>query len=413
MATGVFARQEVHIGAETLYCEDVDTFDHNIPALSIDFERVSGRATDGSVQSRTWDTRPGYLMPRSGGAVRVRVYAGGVESTSSTQDWLDKILAACFGGISTAGVVGVAGATATTISMPNATGTHPVGHIVRVGESRDGRAEGQGSVIGASASDLLFALPGAPAAGDVLRPCHMLYPTQELGATYRIALRFTDTPESIYVARGCAVENPQLVHPWGDAPYWEFVLRYGYWEVIDTIAELDQEDCDVHVCAGGSVLLSFVGTTSINTVYRDASSISITFNMGLAAIPILGPGRMGSLQTIGGWKRLKGGGAGSPAAIMRIVAPEGTGSSPTDNYGSDGSDSEYWHALVNLNAGADGASHKRRFMAWYAPRMYFGGEIPSFTDMNGLKYQETTWFLREGPDLTTPLTRSFWRAGRS
>lgn len=413
MAT--YNEQEIRFADEDAFNDQSDvSLDYRIPVLAVRPTFASGRSTDRSLQNRLYRTRPGYQMPRADGTFEIEMVLCGAQvdtaSGALAHTWQTKLLADALGGSDLTGVGGVAGAGATASSMTNATGTRTRGAIVRVGQAGDGRAEGQAAVIGSPSTALLTALPAAPAAGDVVRACIMLFAKQTLGTSKRFLLAFSDNPGMQFFFTGCHCAAVAIRITAGDVPTLVLTYRYAYWRdtTVTTPSAATLEQCDAAVSAGGSYFLQALGTaTRPDNAEKQASEIDITLNLGLVTKVGEAPGVR--LSQVTGYARSKP--PGEPAGTLRLVHPYDP--ALMASYDKDGSDSDFFHFLATLSVGEGTAETEGRHVAIDLPRIYRIGERVPPTEWNTLQYQTSLFALDEGPDETTDLTRSFARAGIS
>jgi len=409
MTTGMFSEQEVHFADEIAFCEQLQTFTTRIPAIAFRAPNPqSGRATDMSLQSRLAESRPGYQMPRSGGSFEIDVYFCGANADTASgalsATWLQKLLADGLGGGDLTQVGGVAGASATTTTMPNATGTGLRGGIRRVGVAGDGRGNGQAYVSTNPTTTLLTAFDIAPTAGDVLRACQMVYPKETLGATKRFLVGWNQT-DMQYVFHGCQLAGLTVRVVLGDLCLLTLTYNYAYWREITgfTIpSAVTEENCNAAISSGGSYFRQTLATATRAVVAN--TDMQLTLNLALS--PLRGQGGL-ALQPITGWVR----DAQKPFGTLRLVLPYDVAEGVA--YDADGSDTTEKHFLATLSSGGGTAASEGRHVSFYAPRMYPMGSRPAFTDFNGLRYTEVTYGLREGTDTTNDLTRSAIRFGIS
>jgi len=410
----VFSQQEIQFADEIAVGELLQTFTTRIPVLAARPTLQSGRASDNSLQNRLYETRPGYRMPRSGGSFEIEAYLCGSQADTATgalvQTWIHKLIADGLGGSDLVQVGGLAGATATATALPSATGTRVRGAIVRVGQQGDGRALGQAAVIGDPSTSLLTGLPAAPAAGDVVRATLMAYPKDSLATSKRFLLGFADQPGMQYAFHGCALESLQIRVTHADLPIVTLTYRYTYWRELSGVtipSAMALENCNTAISAGGSYFFNTVGTATRAT--EAATELDINLNMSLE--PIVGQGGLaGGLQHITGWVRKKSD-PRAPAGTIRMAVP--WSQAKATEYDADGSHSIEKHWLGTLSAGSGTPESEGRHVAIYCPRLYMIGERPSFQPWNDLQYVSTTYAMREGPDVTSDLTRSFIRIGMS
>lgn len=410
----VYAKKEILVATESSFAEVSASFTATIPAVACRYETVSGKFADRSYQSRLWDTRPGANMPRSNGTFEIDHYAAGSLVDTATGSLvateLQKILAGAFGGSDLTQVGGVAGASATASTMPNRTGTGLRGGICRVGVAADARGNGQATVMSNPTTTLLVALDAAPNSGDVVRACQMVYPTDTgLGSSKRFCVGYADNAGLQYLFHGCHVEAVTLSISRMNLPMWTIRYRYAYWRTasVSIPSGNTMEASDATISAGGSDFLAAVGTSTRTLL--TAVEMELTINMTLAAITAQG-GAHGGLQTVVGFERLKAD-QDAPAGTLRLTVPANT-TDPTD-WDSDGSSASAKHFLATLSAGGGTATTEGRHLAIYCPRMYRIGARPAIRDWGGLQYMDVIYGLREGPDTTNDLTKSFVRFGMS
>lgn len=406
---------EVAFEQETLFCENVFTFTYRAPVLDVRFPKVSGRATDRSRQNRMSKSRPGHLMPRSGGTFEIDFYLPGAMQDTSTgalpaTNWAYLLLVAALGGGNASGLGGVAGASATATSLPNATGTNPRGHIIRVGQQLDGKANGQATVLGATPTTLLAGLPAAPGATDKLRASLMSYlDTDQQPPSFRFLVGFREENMQ-YVASGCVPVAPGIRITDGDVTVVTIPFMYGYWEEHPTTipSAMTLEDCDPAIFAGGSYFLQTVGTA---TRPADEAFTSLAIQINTTLVPVTGQaGRKGRLQHMIGFRRSKSS-PEDPIATVTVQYPWGT-SRPTE-YDSDGSDSIFKQLLITNSAGGGTAESEGRHWAMYLPKLFYMGDRPADTNLNQLNYQTAMFGATDGPDETNALTSSALRIGQN
>jgi hypothetical protein len=406
MTVAVHAVRELHYADESSFGELLQTTTYRIPVSEVRVETTSGRSSDASLQNRLAESRPGFLLPRSGGTLDFDCdFAGALVDTATgalAATWLQKLLADGLGGGDLTQVGGVAGASATTTALTNATGTRTRGAIVRVGRKGDAAADGQAAVIGNPDTSLLTALPSAPGATDVVRACLMSYPKETLGAAKRFIVGFNSTLANgaQYAFHGCQLSGLTLKIDHAGIPQVTLQYRYAYWRDLTgfTIpSAVTLEDCKSAVSAGGSYLLQSVGTTTRALVQASACSLAVT--LGLQAQ--IGQGGVASLQNIIGWVR-----TGIGAQLTLTIPWD---SANATEYDSDGSDTTHKHFLACLSAGGGTTATEGRHVGFYLPRIYPIGARPAFTNWNGLVYQDVVFATREGTDTTTDLSRSAFR----
>lgn len=405
----LFSQMRVAFADEDVFNDQSEeTMDYRMPIVDARYSLAGGRGTNMARQSRLWKTDPGYLLPRSNGTVALDFLLCGANRDTATGAMVEtaqhKLIAAALGGSEMTGVGGVAGAAATSTSLPNATGTHPRGTIVRVGQAGDGLAEGQATVVGATPTTLLVELPGAPAAGDKLRAALIAYATETLGTSMRIVIGWSHDPEMQLLFTGCQPETMQISFGSGDVAMVTIVFRYAYWKKPDTsdlAASMTMVDCDAHINAGGSNAWQDLGVATRNT--EPESKMEITFNMGLVAET----GNVEGLPlcNVTGFKRSKQ--PNVPAATLRVLGK--WAETRLEEYMSDGGDTLHKHWLWTNSAGEGTADTEGRHWSCYAPDVYPIEAPPMPEPWNDLPYEGAFYALSEGPDVTSDLSQSYFR----
>lgn len=404
----LFSQQRIAFKDEVVFNEQgVETMDFRLPVVDIRFNLVGGRGTSMARQSRLWNTDPGYLLPKSGGSIAIDYLLCGANvdtaSGALVQTAQHKLISDALGGSDLTGLGGVAGAGASAISLPAATGTHPRGTIIRVGQAGDGRAEGQATVVGATPAALLTGLPGVPGAADKLRASLMAYFKETLGASKRFLLGWSHDPALQFLFTGCHCESLSIAFG-ADIAVITQVFRYAYWKkptTPDLAAAMTMVDCEAHTNAGGSNFWQTRGTATRAT--EPESKAELTFNMGLQAKQGNVPGL--NRCNITGWVRTRQ--QNAPAATLRILGE--WAQTRLTEHGSDGKDTIHKHWLWTNSAGEGTTDTEGRHWSCYAPDLFPIDAPPSPEPWNDLPYEGSFYGLREGPDLTTDLSRSFWR----
>lgn len=411
---GVFYKQLVCVGTESSFCEVSSVFDAALAVTGVSYEIVSNRAgTDGTLRKRLWDSRPSYRMPRSGGKFRVEGYLGGAQVDTATgalsATEMQKLLAGALGGSDLTGVGGVAGAGATTTAMASATGTHPRGTHVRVGQALDGRAGGQAAVVGATAAALLTAMAVAPSETDKIRASQMIYLKETLGSSKRFLVHYTDG-DIQYAFHGCHAEAVTITTVYGDLPRYAIDYRYGYWRVVSGVdtSSLVPENCDTVLTSGGSDFLQVMGTTTRNILDAPVE-MEITLNLGLQPVISQG-GAFGPLQTVTQFVRKKGN-VDEPAGTLRLTIPYDA--TQFADWDKDGSDSTSYHWLATLSPGEGTDETEGRHVTMSGPRLHRMGQRPAIRSRDDLQYMDVMFAFREGTDVTTDMSRSAFRIGLS
>lgn len=406
MATEAFKIQELQYATEASFLEYATvpaslTYSTRIPVISIDSGRPEqDRQGDQALQSRQNESAPGYLLPRAGGAFEFTVpWSGHVTTTVAglTEHWLQDLLSDGLGGGITAGVGGTIASATDADTFVTAGCTLTAGQIIRVGARGDARGDGQAGVVdtwAAQATQLLTALPAAPASPDVVYATQLAYPAEALaaGTSKRFFHGFGKATQQ-YHYLGCHLDGITFNIPIGGLPTLKLRYRYAYW-VRATVAvptAVAMGSCKAVPIAGGSVMVQTVGTTTRALV--NPAEIQLTLDLGLAAQegPASGQPDYGHIN---GWQRTHC----VPTLSMLIPHPGATTYDAL--YDADGSSTTHQHILATLSC-QDGAA-----LGFYMPRAYLVGPRPTHEEHNGLIYTRLTWRGREGTTITNDLTRS-------
>lgn len=405
----VFAQQQILVNDDAELATGVlaTTFADRLAVTEARFTPASGKIPDGSLQARLFKTLPGFNAGR-GGTLELDDYFCGagadVASGALPTPIQYRMMRDGLGGGNASQVGGVAGASATAIAMPNATGTRVRGGPARVGQLKDGRALGQPTVFGDPTTDLLVALPAAPNAGDVIRPGLIVYPTETLGPVKRFRLMWGQT-NMCYDAHGCQLAGLRLTFAHGALPRRTWIYGVQYWLQVDGVTFPDATAMAGHkpsITGAGSYVLAPLGQTTRNTLR--APEIEITLNLGLA--PITGPMGIDIYHQVTDWIRIKGS-PDEPAGTLRLTAPWSDVFG--DNYDPDGADANLYHFLFGLSAGEGTAATEGRHVLGYCPQVRYMGDRPGPMVWQGLTGTSLMFALDEGQDETNDLTRSFIR----
>jgi hypothetical protein len=415
MTVTYFPVQEIQVADESSFCELLQTVDYSIPVTEVRVgEYTSGRASDMSRQNRMAKARPGYLMPRSGGSIELDIDLCGANQDTATgalpsTHWLYKLLKDGLGGGNDSEVGGLAGAAATATSMAAVTGTGLRGGIRRVGQKKDGRADGQAAVMGNPTTDMITALPAAPNAGDVVRACLMAYFAEVPGTTKRFIVAHNSTlnPGAQYGFHGCQLENITIKSAMGAVTVLTLRYRYAFWRELSGFtmpSATTPESCNAHVMAGGSVFFQARGTAT--RLLIAAHEWTLTLNMGL--VPLPGQGGVDGLQSITGWARTR-----TSEFLATLAMTVEFDTAWTTAFDSDGSDANHYHCLHTLSAGEGTAATEGRHAAIYLPDVFQIGPRPTIRNWNDVTMMDLMFGCVEGPDTTNDLTRSVFRIGLS
>lgn len=405
----VFYTQEIHVADDDDFVADGSldsTFDDRLKIIDARVTLTSGKAPDNSLQSRLFKTEPGFNLGRSG-TIEIDFYLFGAGADVATGALPTpahyKMIRDGLGGGDASQIGGVAGATATTTNMPNATGTRVLGGLARVGQLKDDKARGQ-PVVWNATTGTLVAMAAAPGAADVIRPCLMVYPKETPGPTKRFLVAHTQEGMQ-YILHGCQVGGFVVRTISGAITVATLQYQVMYWRPV-TVATPTAEVLEpgkASVANAGSYVMPAVGSTT-RTVMK-APEMEITLNLGLA--PITGPGGVDIYQGITDWVRIKAS-RDEPAGTLRLTMPFdpdwGVAADP------DGSDSNFYHFLFALSAGEGTTATEGRHVCGYMPLMTFM-ERPGPLNWQDLTGTPLMFRLDEGPDTTNDLTKSFFRLG--
>lgn len=402
---------ELSYADEASFAANTNTFTKRIPFLSIDDDLPDSRTDDASIQTSSFEKRPGYLGSRSGGFLEFETEIPGanVNTESGALDathWFYKLLSDGWGGGNASSVGGALSGSPSVTSLPYSSGTPVSGAIIRVGQKYDAGGDGQAAVVNAVGSPMtLFnALPAAPSSGHKYRACLMMYPGETLGTTKRFLKAHLDTGAQ-YIARGCQLENITInARDHGMVPRARFRYAVAYWD--ETTLSVPQvssvEDCKAHIMAGGSHVLQTVGTTTRNV--EDAAEIEISLGFQLSAKP--GQGTF-SRQHIIGWERMP-----RPEISVRLTVPYVKGTRQTQ-FLSDGSDSTHLYYLGTLSAGEGTTDTEGRSVSIFMPRLFPVRNYPRLRNFQGQSYMDLWYDARLGTDTANELTKSPVRIGLS
>ena len=399
----IHALREVHYSSESTFGDSsTTTYATRIPVIEPPVLTISQeRADDASLQSRSNESRPGYLGIRSA-SLEFKCYLGGHGTSPTaalTENWIADLLGDGLGGISTAAVGTVLNGTPSVTSLPTAAGTFVAGGMGRIGTIGDGGGSGQAFVSSSAGTTgtCLLALPAAPAAGAQYYAMTTVYPSETLGSSKRFMVMHSTTGAQYHVY-GCQLETVTFGLEWGALPTVTFRYVGAYWHrnPITFPSSATLEDCKTAPTGGGgSFAWQTTGTTTRATL--SPSSVQLTLDMGLAQK--MGPAaNQAAYQVINGYERTK------IVPTLQITVPwEDTFESLFD---TDGSSTTHKQFLWTLNS-TPGAA-----VAIYLPRAYPVGMRPSgVVDSNGLNYVTATFRGRESATTTNELTRSAFRIG--
>ena len=321
---------------------------------------------------------------------------GSSSASSVTLTDLYRLLGHALGGATVAASAGttLTGGTA-TVPMTTASGTFAAGGLCFIGLLGDGDGNGQAAAIGTHSTtnlNLLTAIDDAPANGAVLYAPDLAYLAPSVCS--RTGLRFRlQTADGQWVVHGCAITAALVQLSPGERPRINFSVVGSWAEPINTTfpaapASPDAFPGQIH-SAGGSCFLQAVGTTTRAKV----SLRSLSIDIGLGMVPVIGGSGVSNYQTITGATSTT-----DTVTVSAVVDANGASATP-----------DQWDAwltntneqmLVTLNTG-DGNGR-----AIYLRNMCRAGPRPSQTALNGRNTVPLQWMAYNGTTTTSDLTRS-------
>lgn len=362
------------------------------------------RESDGSLQSRQNDSRPGFLGLREG-TISFRTYLcghGGATTGSLTANWIYTLLKDGLGGGSAADSgtdidTGAGTPDADTIYTTANPADFAAGSILRLGALGDGDGEGQCGVVSTVSTqtvEMLTAFPGAAVDQAVVYAMLQAYPTESLSTTKRFLIGKRGTGEQIY-ALGCQLAGLQLSFPVGGMPEVTWTYQVAYWEraALTIPSGETLRTADTAPISSGTLFWQDVGTTTRATI--SAASLELELDIGLIPHRTVGGGQY---RTITGYSRTR-------CVPTLTITPQDWASAYETLFQTDGSSTTQKHVLFSTNA-TDG-----RVFAFYMPRAYPVGEHPKPMNVNDLVGTSFQLRGREGPTTTSDLTRSAIRFG--
>ena len=394
-----YALREVQYATEGSFAENAsapasNTWTKRIPVTAANLTLGQDRMSDGSIQARQNESRPGHLGVRTATLELTSYLPGHLTATTGalTETWLQDLLSDGLGGGNVAQVGGTVNTPTSAIQFSVTSATCVAGAIIRVGAKGDARGDGQAGVVNnATTVTLLTALPASPNAADVVYACQMAYPTEDPTTTKRFLIGWPATGAQ-YHLMGCQLDGLSLAVQPGTLP--TITLRYqcAYWAryAVTIPSAVTLEACETQPVAGGSVFLQTAGTTTRAVV--SPSSIDLAIDLGLA--PKVGPAvGQAAYQSINGWERTR------CVPSLTMMLPWST--TYETLYDTDGGDTTQQQILATLSVG-----NGSRSSGFYLPRAYVVSPKPIVADNGGLLYQSIKWQGREGLVTTNDLTQS-------
>lgn len=405
----LFKLQELHVSSEGSFLENAgspgsNTYTQRLPFESATVTLSQVRADDLTVQDRKNESRPGYLGLREG-AIEFSGYVPGIMSdpgaAAPTANWFYTLLSDGLGGGLASDDGGtISSATDADTFVTTGVSTITAGSMVFFGAKGDGRADGQVGVIGtwsAGSTQLLNALPGTPAAADVVKTGLNFYPTDAAPTVTKRFLVLNKTSGATFQLMGCQLDTVSFDFPIENGGPIKYTLRYqaAYWDQVAASSPASLPSaatmpaCDTAVIAGGSFVVQDFATTSRVTL--PIRSLTLSLAMGLIAKrgPVVA---QPAYTNIYGWET-----QGCKPSVTYIQA---WSSSEKAAHDVDGSSSTHKQVIFQSNA-----TPGRRF-AFCMPRAYRSGDTPQRTEVAGLLGQTVTLMGRESSTTTSELTRS-------
>ena len=378
------------------------TWSKRISPISYSLNLQQERIVNGELLARSSDQNLSHIGPRAC-SLEFTMYLGGHNTTTAgalTATALEDLLSRGLGGGNTA-------ATGTTVSAASsgssvtftATTGWAAGQIGRIGNKQDARANGQAFVMGTVGAPCTFltAVPATPANPDVIYATQQVYHDESLLtslSTLRFMCGYSSSPTTgaQYMIFGCQLASLTLNFPLGGLPTVTFRYTGAYWQrSANTIpsVSLTLENNFVAPSTGGSMFIQDVGTATNATI----TPANLTLNVDLGLEPVVGPGGVGTYQSIVGWARTMC----TPTLTVQIPW------STTYETWFDVANQSfiYKHILFTANA-VDGRS-----VGFYLPRVSPVGNRPSqVVEVSGQLYVPVVFRGREGTVTTNELTRS-------
>lgn len=282
-----------------------------------------------------------------------------------------------------------------------ASGTGAPGGLFRLGAKGDTDGDGQWNVIGThTLTDLvpLFEVPAAPANAAVVYSANNVYTVEDSTAVAITGGRFQIlTANNQYICHGCHPTAVSLTagKP-GEVPMWSVTIGVSWFEPrADTFPDVTALTTHTPApVAGGSLNLQTVGTAT-----RAALSVrdfSVDIQLGIA--PLYGPDAPNAYARIVGARR-------TPSKIMVSMTVDAAAASTTPTYWTNWLAGSAYHLLYSMSTG-DGTA-----TALYMPRVYYRGDRPTQTDLDGLNRVRLSFEAGTGPTATSALTQSALRIG--
>jgi len=409
----IFKTQEILLNTESSFCAGEsnpagNSYGTRIPVLSVRPSLRQDRQTDGSIQSRANESRPGYLMPTDGELEFTTLWPGYMSDVGTgtiTATWHHLLMAGWLGGSHVADDGGTISSATDADSMvtTGVTGL-TAGGVVLIGDDADGRADGQPAVVSTWSGgtlELLTALPGTPSAADKVRPCQVSYWDETAAVeTRRFCVGFTASGEQYHMlGAACDSVTFDLNVQRQTVPTTTFRYRHAYWEqdAITIPSGTAMSDCLAAPIGGGACYLQAFGTSTRQLLAP--SSVRLTVDFVLAERPGQPSGANNYRRGLTGYERVQA------IPTIELTIPEADYTSIfSTGFGTDGSGSTHYHVLWNNTSTSTAVPG--RVVGFYMPRAYLIGTRPTFADANGLLHKTFMLRGRESSTTTSQLTRS-------
>lgn len=342
-----------------------------------------------------------------GGSFSFRVYLCGHGSTTAgaiTLSDLENLLGWTLGAVKSAPPDGttVSGGGSTVTSIDTvASGTFAPGQLFRVGAKGDAGADGQWGVVNTHTLTALSsrtAFPVAPANAAVVYTAANVHTNENASQSAISGYRFQIfTANQQFICHGC---HPTAVtfdglSP-GEMPSATVTIGVSWWEYsADTFPETTSLTTHTPApVAAGSLFLQTHGTTTRATYSVRQFTLSVT----LGVQPLFGPDGVNAYQRIVGARR-------TPSEITATLVVDSTAASTTPTYPALWATNAVHHLLYSLST-ANGQA-----MAIYLSRIFWRGNKPTQSDLDGLNRQTLMFKASTNTVTTSELTLSALRIG--
>lgn len=297
----------------------------------------------------------------------------------------------------------VSGGASTTTSIDTvASGTFAPGQLFRVGAKGDAGADGQWGVVNTHTLTALTsrtAFAAAPANAAVVYTAANVHTLETPSAAnsaiagYRYQI-FTANQQ--FICHGCFPTAIAFSLNPGELPKVTITVEVSWWEYsADTFPETTSLTTHTPApIAAGSLFLQAHGTTTRATY----SVRQFTLAMALNNIALPGPDGSNAYQRVVGARR-------GPADITCSIVVDSTAASTTPTYPALWATNAAHHLLYSMST-ANGQA-----MALYLSRLFWRGNKPTQSDLDGLNRQTLNFKASTNTVTTSELTLSALRIG--